>query len=163
MEFACSELDRILLIFKDGLYKVINVPDKLFIGSDVAWMGVVDKSLVFNLIYRAGSVNLSYVKRFKMPKFILNREYRLFEEHKRSAIQLLRTGEKEIRARISLVPSSRARYNALEIEMDDYLIKGASAKGKRVSSRVVRRVTDVTGKPKKTGPVLATLPGLQKE
>ncbi len=162
MEFACSELDRILLIFNDGLYKVINVPDKLFIGSEVAWLGVVDEKLVFNLIYRAGSVNLSYVKRFKTPKFILNREYRLFEEHKRSAIQLLRTGEEEIRARISLVPSSRARYNSLEIEMDDYLIKGVSAVGKRVSSRVVRRVTDITGKPKKTGPVATSLPGLDK-
>jgi topoisomerase-4 subunit A len=162
IEFACSELDRILLIFKDGLYKVINVPDKLFIGSEVAWMGVVNNSLVFNLIYRAGAVNLSYVKRFKTPKFILNREYRLFDEHKRSIIQLLRTGEKEVRARISLVPSSRARYNSLEIEMDDYLIKGVAAKGKRVSSRVVRRVTDVTGKPKKTGPVAAALPGLEE-
>ncbi|WP_446009151.1 DNA topoisomerase IV subunit A [Candidatus Electrothrix sp.] len=162
IEFACSEFDRILLIFKDGLYKVINVPDKLFIGSEVVWMGVVDNSLVFNLIYRAGAVNLSYVKRFKTPKFILNREYRLFDAHKRSMIQLLRTGEKDIRARISLVPSSRARYNSLEIEMDDYLIKGVAAKGKRISSRVVRQVTDVTGKPKKTGPVAATLPGLEK-
>jgi topoisomerase-4 subunit A len=162
IEFACSDLDRILLIFNDGLYKVINVPDKLFIGSEVAWLGVVDESLVFNLIYRAGSVNLSYVKRFNTPKFILNREYRLFEEHKRSAIQLLRTGEKEIRARISLVPSSRARYNSLEIEMDDYLVKGAAAKGKRISSRVVRRVTDITGKPRKTGPVATSLPGLDE-
>ncbi|MCI5117234.1 MAG: hypothetical protein D3913_04605 [Candidatus Electrothrix sp. LOE1_4_5] len=161
-EFACSELDRILLIFKNGMYKVINVPDKLFVGSDVIWIGVVDNRLVFNLIYRAGAVNLSYVKRFKMPKFILNREYRLFEEHKRSTIQLLRTGEKDIRARISLVPSSRARYNSLEIEMDDYLIKGVAAKGKRVSSRVVRRVTDLTGKPKKNEPVLATLPGVER-
>lgn len=93
-EFACSELDRILLIFNDGLYKVINVPDKLFVGNEVAWLGVVDENLVFNLIYRAGSVNLSYAKRFKMPKFILNREYRLFEKHKRSTIQLLRTGKR---------------------------------------------------------------------
>ncbi|MCI5194818.1 MAG: DNA topoisomerase IV subunit A [Candidatus Electrothrix sp. AW5] len=162
-EFACSELDRILLIFKNGMYKVINVPDKLFVGSDVIWIGVVDNGLVFNLIYRAGAVNLSYVKRFKMPKFILNREYRLFEEHKRSTIQLLRTGEKDIRARISLVPSSRARYNSLEIEMDDYLIKGVAAKGKRVSSRVVRRVTDLTGKPKKTSLFLPPYQGLRGE
>jgi topoisomerase-4 subunit A len=160
IEFACSELDRILVIFNDGIYKVINVPDKLFVGSEVAWLGVVDERLVFNLIYRAGSVNLSYVKRFKMPKFILNRDYRLFDEHKRSAIQMLRTGEKEIGARISLVPSSRARYNSIEIELDEYLIKGVAAKGKRISSRVVRRVTDITGKPRKIGPIASSLPGL---
>ncbi|MCI5163920.1 MAG: hypothetical protein D3917_18275 [Candidatus Electrothrix sp. AX5] len=128
----------------------------------MAWVGVVDNSLIFNLIYRAGAVNISYAKRFNTPKFILNREYRLFDEHKRSAIQLLRTGDKEIRARISLVPSSRARYNSLEIEMDDYLVKGVSAIGKRISSRVVRRVTDITGKPRKAEPVIASLPGLDK-
>ncbi|XOF32228.1 MAG: DNA topoisomerase IV subunit A [Candidatus Electrothrix sp. YB6] len=162
IEFACSELDRILLIFKDGLYKVINVPDKLFVGSEVAWVGVVNNKLVFNLIYRAGAVNLSYVKRFKMPKFILNKEYRLFEEHKRSTIQLLAMGETGIRARISLVPSARARYNSLEIDLEDYLIKGAAAIGKRISSRVVRRVTDISGQPKKEVLVEVSLPGLKE-
>ncbi len=160
ISFTCSDLDRLLLIFKDGLYKVINVPDKLFVGNDLVWAGVVDTSLVFNLIYRSGAVNLSYVKRFKTPKFILNREYRLFEEHKRSLIQMLAAGEKDIRARVSLVPSARARYNALEIEMADYLIKGVSARGKRISSRVVRRVTDITGRPRKEAPAAAALPGL---
>ena len=161
--FTCSELDRILLIFKDGLYKVVNVTDKFFVGNEVLWVGVADIKLVFNLIYRSGAVNLSYVKRFKTPKFILNREYRLFEEHKRSVIQMLAVGEKDIRARISLVPSPRARYNAMEIELADYLLKGANAKGKRVSSRVVRRVTNITGQPRKEVPVAAALPGLNQE
>ncbi len=161
--FSCSELDRILLIFKDGLYKVVNVTDKLFVGGEVTWAGVVDNTLVFNLIYRSGAINLSYVKRFKTPKFILNREYRLFDEHKRSVIQMLAVGKKEVRARISLVPSSRARHNSMEIELEDYLIKGAAAQGKRVSSRVVRRVTDITGKPRKAAPVVAALPGLEQD
>ena len=65
-----------------------------------------------------------------MPKFIINREYRLFPEHKRSVIQLLVVGDKDVRARVSFVPSGRAKYNRLEIEFDDYLIKGAAAKGK---------------------------------
>ncbi|MCI5147799.1 MAG: hypothetical protein D3923_20245, partial [Candidatus Electrothrix sp. AR3] len=70
---------------------------------------------------------------------------------------------KDIRARISLVPSPRARYNSLEIELEDYLLKGANAKGKRISSRVVRRVTNITGQPKKEAPVAAALPGLGEE
>ena len=159
-ELTCSEYDRILLIFKDGLYKVVSVADKIFVGSNLLWMGVVNDDLVFNVIYRSGRENLSYAKRFKMPKFILNREYRLFPEHKRSVIQMLAVGDKNVRARISLVPSSRARYNSLEIDMDDFLIKGASAKGKRISNRVVRRVSNITGKPAKQQPVMPSLPGL---
>ncbi|HHD64170.1 MAG TPA: DNA topoisomerase IV subunit A [Desulfobulbaceae bacterium] len=157
---TCSEYDRILLIFKDGLYKVIGVADKIFVGNNLLYMGAVKRKLIFNVIYRAGAENLSYAKRFTMPKFIINREYRLFPEHKRSIIQMLAVGDKDVRARISLVPSSRARYNSLEMDMDDFLLKGASAKGKRISNRVVRRVTNITGKPRRQRPVLATLPGL---
>lgn len=162
LELTCSEYDRILLIFKDGLYKVVSVADKLFVGINLLWMGVVRRDLVFNVIYRSGVENLTYAKRFTMPKFILGREYRLFPEHKRSVIQLLVVGEKDIRARISLVPSSRARYNSIELEMNDFLLKGASAKGKRISNRVVRRVSNITGKPRKEKPVMPQLPGLDK-
>ncbi|HHB75450.1 MAG TPA: hypothetical protein ENK84_02750 [Desulfobulbus sp.] len=48
----------------------------------------------------------------------------------------------------------------MEIELDEFLIKSASAKGKRLSNRVVRRVTNITGKPRKQKPVPATLPGI---
>jgi topoisomerase IV subunit A len=157
---ACSELDRILLIFRDGLYKVIPAPDKLFVGPDLLWLGPVRKELVFNLIYRAGALNLSYVKRFRTPKFILNKDYRLFEEHKRSVIQLLLVGEKGLRAKVSLVPSARARSNALEIDFDEHLIKGEAAQGRRVSERAVRKVTDISGQPKQAAPAAPVLPGL---
>ena len=163
LELTCSEYDRILLIFKNGLYKVVNVADKVFVGSDLLWMGLVNNDLVFNVIYRSGFENLTYGKRFKMPRFIINREYRLFPEHKRSVIQMLAVGNTEIRARVSLVPSSRARYNSIEIDMDDLLLKGASAKGKRISNRVVRRVSNITGKPRKKTPVMPSLPGLTIE
>ena len=163
MEFSCSELDRLLLIFKDGLYKVINVTDKLFVGSNLEWMGVVENDPIFNVIYRNGQENHSYAKRFRTPKFIINREYRLFPEHKRSAIQFLEMGKEGVRARISLVPSSRAKYNSLEIELDDFLIKAAGAKGKRVSNRVVRRVTSFTGKPRPVKSEPAVLPGMKSK
>ena len=159
MELACSEYDRLLLIFKDGLYKVVPVPEKLFVGQDLFYMGVVKNDQVFNLIYRHGAENLAYVKRFTTPKFILNRDYRLFDEHKRSAILLLRIEKEGVRARVSLAPSSRAKYNAVEVEFDECLIKGVSAKGKRVASRAVRRVTDITGTAKKEPVSPLGLPG----
>ncbi len=161
LELCCSEYDRVLLIFKDGLYKVVHVPDKLFVGSDLHWMGVVRNELVFNLIYRHGPENLGYVKRFATPKFILNREYRLFEEDKRSIILLLLLGKEGLRVRASLAPSARAKYNAVEIDLDDYLIKGASAKGKRIANRSIRRVTDITGTPKKPKVSPLELPGFE--
>ena len=160
LELHCSEYDRLLMIFRDGRYKVVPVPDKLFVGPDIYWLGVVENTLVFNLVYRHGPENLAYVKRFAMPKFILNREYRLFEEDKRSAILLLLLGKEGLRIRASLMPSARAKHNAVEIDLDDHLIKGVSARGRRIASRAVRRVTDVTNAPRKPAVTPLELPGM---
>ncbi len=141
---TCSEYDRLMLIFNNGLYKIIPVADKLFVGHDLDWFGIVKRDTVFNIIYRDGVGNVAYVKRFTSPKFIFDKEYRLFPEHKRSKILLISFGEEKF-ARVNLMPSSRARTNIIDIIFDEYLIKGASAKGKRVSNRVVRRVVSATG------------------
>ena len=116
--------------------------------------------MVFNIIYRDGAENFAYVKRFETPSFILEKEYRLFPEHKRSRILLLSFGENNF-AKINLMPSSRARINSLEIAFDDYLIKNPSAKGKRVSTRVVRRVSRSTGESIEPIKQNLPLPGLE--
>ncbi|MBW1636279.1 MAG: DNA topoisomerase IV subunit A [Deltaproteobacteria bacterium] len=141
---TCSEYDRLILIQNNGLYKVIPVAEKLFIGHDLQWFGIVKRDMIFNIIYKDGEANVAYVKRFTTPKFILDKEYRLFAEHKRSKILLMSFGEQKF-GRVNLMPSSRARTNSLDIIFDEYLIKGASARGKRISNRVVRRVVSAAG------------------
>ncbi len=141
---ACSEYDRILLVYRDGRYKVINVTDKVFVGHDLFWAGKmpVDPEEIFNLVYRDGRQQLVYVKRFHTPKFIVGKEYRLFAEHKKSAILLLRTG-RGIRFRVDFTPLARAKSNSMRIRMDDFLIKGVGAIGRRVANRPVRRITEL--------------------
>jgi len=139
--FACSEYDKLLLIYTDGLYKVIHVTDKLFVGHDIFWVGKVEDELTFNVIYRDGKENLCYIKRFKTPKFILEKEYRLFPEHKRSQILFLKTGG-NIRVRIYFAPSKRAKQNYGDYALDEFLIKGAGAIGRRASTRPVRRIAE---------------------
>ena len=160
LSVACSEYDRLLLIFAGGTYKVIPVSDKLFVGQELVWLGKVDKDLIFNIIYRDGAENFVYAKRFGMPKFILEKEYRLFDEHQRSRILLLLVGEDKF-ARISLMPSGRAKTNVMEISFNDQLIKGPAAKGKRVSNRVVRKVVESTGKTFVVVKQNLVLPGLE--
>jgi topoisomerase-4 subunit A len=145
MSFACSEYDRILLIMRDGGYKIINVVDKVFVGNEVIWADKVERKTVFNLIYRDGKKGYSFVKRFKTPKFIIGKEYRLFPEHKGSFIQFLQTGE-NVRVRVTFAPLKRAKTNSQRIYMEEVLIKGATALGKRVATRVVRQVSELVGK-----------------
>jgi len=145
--FSCSEYDKILLIGRDGRYKVINVADKIFVGYDMVWVGKIDEKLLFNIVYRDGQENLSYIKRFDAPKFIIDKEYRLFPEHKRSKILFMKIGE-GVWIRAHYAPNKRARRNFEDLSFDDFLVKGTGAKGKRISARVVRRVAETTPKPK---------------
>ena len=160
MVFQCSEYDRILLIFSNGVYKVISVAEKLFVGNELIYAAVIKRDTIFNVVYRDGHENHGYVKRFKSPKFILEKEYNLFPPHKRSKILLLIIGEDK-HARVSLMPSQRAKSNVVEVDFDSYLIKGAGARGKRISTRVVRRVVESTERILKER-VNLSLPGMKK-
>ncbi len=144
--FVCSEYDRILLILKDGSYRIINGGNKIFVGSELMFWGKVDNDLLFNIIYRSGAEHLSYVKRFIMPKFILEKEYRLFPAHKNSRVQYLSLG-RDARVKAYFVPGKRARVNSLEIIFNNYLIKGVSAKGRKIGSRALRRLVPLADKP----------------
>ncbi|MCG6930195.1 MAG: DNA topoisomerase IV subunit A [Desulfofustis sp.] len=161
LSFQCSEYDRLLVIDRSGLYRVVPVPEKLFVGEDIEYAAIYRKGELFNVIYRDGEENLAYVKRFRSPKFILDKEYRLFTPHKRSRVLLLLIGNGK-HARVSLVPSRRAKSNVVEIDFDEFLIKGTSAKGKRVSPRVVRRVVESTERVVKER-ASGVLPGLDEE
>ena len=145
MSFSCSEYDKILLIYKDGRYKAIKVPDKIFVDHDIYWAGIIQGETIFNVLYREGSRNQTYIKRFMTPKFILDKDYRLFPAHKKSWIQFLQTGE-GVRVRIDFIPTKRSKINSERLEFDEYLIKGAGAIGKRLSPRTVRRISELTVK-----------------
>ncbi len=145
MTIACSEYDKILLIHRDGRYKAIKAPDKVFVDHDIYWAGKVKGKTIFNLLYRDGSSSLTYVKRFTTPKFIMDKEYRLFPAHKKSWIQFLQTGE-GARVRIDFVPTKRSKINSQRLEFDEYLIKGGGALGKRLATRTVRRISELTVK-----------------
>ncbi|SHO45345.1 DNA topoisomerase IV subunit A [Desulfopila aestuarii] len=159
---SCSEYDRLFLLYDTGMYKIIPVTEKLFVGHNLEWIGKVSKDLIFNMIYRDGDENMTYIKRFKMPSFILDKEYHLFPEHPRSKIMLLLFG-KERYARANLMPSPRAKTNVVDIDFDEFLLKGASAKGKRLSNRTVRRVYETTEKMQAEKKQNLVLPGLVEE
>ena len=125
-------------------------------------MGVVRPDTVFNRLYRNGADGLVYAKRFATPRFILGKEYRLFEERKRSTILFLQTGKEGVRARVSYMPSARAKYNAQELNFGDFLIKNVAAIGKRLSIRKVRRITPLDAAPEAEA-VPQALPGLAGE
>ena len=69
----CTKFDKLLLVFKDGHYQVIELPEKLFIGPDLLYCGLPDRERVFTLAY--SNREATYLKRFTFGGTIMTKIY----------------------------------------------------------------------------------------
>ena len=69
----CTKFDKLLLVFKDGTYKVTELEEKLFIGPDLYYCGLPDRERVFTCAYTDRKA--SYLKRFTFGGTILKKSY----------------------------------------------------------------------------------------
>jgi len=144
--FYCSAYDKIVFIRKDGSYQVIRVPEKQFIGKDVIFVEKLNAKTVHNVIYWEGASRVCYAKRFRVEKFILDREYNLFTRKKGAKILHLSQGEGII-LEIFFVPVPRIRKSKDIYILDALAIKGIQARGNKVSSKSVQSVKVTTVMP----------------
>ena len=76
----CSDIDDIIIFYKDGKYKVIKVADKVFVGKNIIHVAVFkknDKRTIYNVVYRDGKQGNYYIKRFNVPTVTRDRDYDL--------------------------------------------------------------------------------------
>ena len=137
--WLCSPYDRIVMFYPDGLYKVIRVPHKSFIGKDVLYITTVDEKQIFNLMYWIDSSKIGYAKRFCIEKFILDKEYRLFPEKKGAKILHFSVGN-EVFVEVCYVPAPRLKKTKEIYTFDHLAVKGIGSRGNRVSPKAVERV-----------------------
>jgi topoisomerase-4 subunit A len=69
----CTKFDKVLLVFRDGTYKVIELPEKLFVGQELFYCGLPDREKVFTCAYTDREA--SYLKRFTFGGTIMNKVY----------------------------------------------------------------------------------------
>ncbi|WP_303424434.1 DNA gyrase/topoisomerase IV subunit A, partial [uncultured Muribaculum sp.] len=53
----CSDIDDIIIFYKDGKYKIVKVQEKMFIGKNVLYVNVFkrnDQRTIYNVIYQNG-------------------------------------------------------------------------------------------------------------
>ena len=148
--FYCSAYDKIVVIRKDGSYQVIRVPEKQFVGKDAISVEKLNQKTVHNVIYWEGASKVCYAKRFRVEKFILDREYNLFPKKKGAKILHLSQGE-GIRLEVSFVPTPRIRKSSDTYNLDDLGIKGIQARGNKVSSKSVQKVKVTASEPEEEG------------
>ncbi len=137
----CTNFDKILIFFQDGTYSVINIPEKQYVARDkqkVLFVGVADKKTIFNVIYKDPKTLLAYGKRFIVEKFILDKTYRFFEENMH--LEHLTTNSDAV-MRITFVPKVKQKISSMDFVFNTILVKGVSAKGIKIASRTVKKVS----------------------
>ncbi len=78
--FTCSDLDDILIFYKDGTYKCVKVQEKFYVGKKVEHIGLFkkgDKRTIYNVIYRNGKGGNSYKKRFCIDRITRDKTYNI--------------------------------------------------------------------------------------
>lgn len=138
--FECTNYDKLLLLFKDGSYQVINIPEKQYVHHEknkVVFVGVADKKTTMNVVYKDPKTNLCYGKRFIVAKFILDKVYRYFEEG--MELQYLTTNS-DATVELQFIPKVGQSKTKTECQFSDLLVKGVASKGVRLATRPVKKV-----------------------
>ncbi len=143
----CSDIDDIIVFYKDGKYKVVRVADKIFVGKNILHVGVFkrgDKRTIYNVVYRDGRGGPYYIKRFNVPAVTRDREYDLTKGAPGSKVVYFTAnpnGEAEV-IKITLEPAEVRSTSSIFLERDfsKVGIKGRSAQGNILTRKTIHRI-----------------------
>ena len=75
----CNEFDHLLCVERSGDFKVIDIPDKIFIDRLFEFRRY-DKNTVFGVVYSEKKTGRAFFKRTRIASFIKDRDYRIAPE-----------------------------------------------------------------------------------
>lgn len=144
----CSDIDDVIVFYKDGKYKIVRVADKIFIGKNVQHVQVFkknDKRTIYNVVYRDGRKGPCYIKRFNVTSVTRDREYDLTQGTPGSKIMYFTAnpnGEAEV-IKVTLDASVQTKRKSsifLERDFSEISIKGRVSKGNILTKKPVHRI-----------------------
>ena len=142
----CSDIDDIMVFYKDGKYKVIKVAEKIYVGKNVMHVRVYkrnDNRTIFNALYTDGRGGTTYMKRFAVTGVTRDKEYDITQGKPGSKILWFTVnpnGEAEV-LRITLKPKKHLRVLQFDVDLADLAIKGKTARGNMVTKNEIHRIT----------------------
>ena len=143
----CSDIDDIILFYKDGKYKVIKVADKIFVGKNVMHVQVFkrnDKRTTYNAVYRDGKKGFYYIKRFNVTSITRDKEYDLTLGTPGSRVIYFTAnpnGEAElIKVTLDIDTTKKKQNIFLEKDFSEVLIKGRASRGNLLTKKSIHRI-----------------------
>ncbi len=142
----CSDIDDVIIFYKDGKYKVIKVDDKIYVGKNVIYLNVFkrnDERTVYNVLYLDGKGGTTYMKRFSVTGITRDKEYDLTQGKPGSKVLWFTAnsnGEAEV-LRITLKPKFRLKILQFDVDLAELAIKGKQARGNIVTRNEIHRIS----------------------
>lgn len=137
VQFTGTNFDKLLIFYKDGTYKVINMVEKQYF-EQLAWVGIADKKTILNVVYKNKETGQPWAKRFIVDKFILDKTYHYLDE--KAEFQYLTT-DTDLSVELQLAPKAGQKLNKVRISLKEIPVKGAQVRGVRLATQKVKKVT----------------------
>ncbi len=138
-KLECTKFDKLLLVFKDGTYKVSELPEKLFVGPELFYCGLPEREKVFTCAYT--DRNASYLKRFTFGGTILNKAYSCIPEKSRI---LFFAPETPKILYVRYKPAPHQKISQQTCDPNQIEVKGAKTRGRQIS---IKDISSVTAEP----------------
>ena len=144
--FNCSDLDDIIIFYRDCSYKVIKVSDKVFIGQNVVHINIFqrnDTRTIYNIVYRDGKSGTNFIKRCAITGVMRDKEYRLDKGTEHSRILYFSAnpnGEAET-IKVILKPKLRQRILLFEKDFSEITIRSRSTYGVILTKSEIHKIS----------------------
>ena len=142
----CSNLDDLIIFYKDGTYKILKVQEKIFVGKNIIHVQVQKKNdtrTTYNVVYRDGKQGFYYIKRFNVTSFTRDSEYNLTKGTPHSKVVYFTAnpnGEAEV-IKLTFEPNPKLKRLFLEFDFSQLAVKGRGANGNILSKHPIHRIT----------------------
>lgn len=141
----CSDMSEIIVIGKNGKYRISKVADKAFFGEDLLYVGVFnrnDERTIYNVIYRDGKDSVYYAKRFAITSVTRDKEYDITPGKPGTAIMWFsanHNGEAEV-VKIHFRPRVKLKKSSMEYDFSALAVKGKASRGNLVTRFPVQKM-----------------------
>lgn len=142
----CSNLDDVIIFYKDGKYLITPVSEKKFVGKNILYINIFkknDKRTVYNVVYRNGKDGVHYIKRFFVTGMTRDKVYDLTQGEKGSKVVYFTAnpnGEAEI-IKVLLRPNPKLRKIVFDKDFSEIAIKGRQSMGNILTKNDVHKIT----------------------
>ncbi len=141
----CSNIDDVIIFYRDGRYLITPVAEKKFVGKNILYINIFKKNdtrTIYNAVYRDGKEGTCYIKRFAVTGIVRDREYDLTQGTPDSRVVYFTAnpnGEAEV-IKVTLKPNPRIRRIIFEEDFSKISIKGRQAMGNILTRNPVHKI-----------------------